>query len=83
MYGLFRLIDTLLWLFEIVLLVRVIMSWFRVDPYHPVVRFIYQITEPVLAPVRNILAPYQRSVPLDFSPLVVFILIDIIRRIIF
>lgn len=62
--------------FEIVLLLRVLISWFRLDPYNPLVRFLYDITEPVLAPIRAVL-PSTGMV--DFSPLVAFLLLFALR----
>lgn len=62
--------------FEIVLLLRVLISWFRLDPYNPLVRFLYDITEPVLAPIRAVL---PSTGMMDFSPLVAFLLLFALR----
>jgi YggT family protein len=43
------------------------------------VRWIYLLTEPVLAPVRRVL-PFSQGGGFDFSPIVVFIIIDIIKQ---
>jgi YggT family protein len=58
----------LLWLFVIVTLVRVAFSWVSPYPNNPVYRLAYQVTEPVLAPVRRRLPPVSG---MDLSPLVV------------
>ena len=79
MIWLYNFIDILFTLFELAILARVLLSWFRLDPYHPVVNFIYQITEPILRPLRNIIPPLGM---IDISPIVALILMDIIRRII-
>ena len=79
MIGLYKFIDILFTLLELAILARVLLSWFRVDPYHPVVAFLYQITEPILGPLRNIIPPLGM---LDISPIVALILMDIIRQII-
>ncbi|MCA9953586.1 MAG: YggT family protein [Anaerolineales bacterium] len=59
---------------------RVIFSWIRVDPYHPfwgpILRFVFQATEPIMEPVRRIL-PNMGG--LDFSPIIVLIGLDLIR----
>ncbi|MBD3322368.1 MAG: YggT family protein [Chitinivibrionales bacterium] len=75
------LILFLIRLYEIILIIRIVMSWMQVDPYHSVTRFVYNVTEPVLEPIRRVL-PANR-IGIDFSPLVVFILIAILRRILF
>ncbi len=55
------------------------MSWVQIDPYSPLARTIYDLTEPVLAPVRNLLPPASG---LDFSPIIVIILLTILSEMI-
>lgn len=62
--------------FEIILLLRVLISWFRIDPYNPLIRLLYDITEPVLAPIRAVL---PSTGMMDFSPLVAFLLLFALR----
>ena len=59
------------------LLVRVILSWFPVFRPNTFSQFIYEITEPILNPIRSILPPNQTGV--DFSPLVLFLLLNFLR----
>lgn len=68
-------------LYELVLIVRIFMSWMRPDPYHPVVQWIRRLTDPVLEPVRRMLP--TNAMGIDFSPLIVFILLDFLKRILF
>jgi YggT family protein len=79
MIWLYNFIRILFTLFELAIVARVLLSWFRVDTYHPVVAFLYQITEPILKPLRNIIPPLGM---IDLSPIVALILMDIIRQII-
>ncbi len=76
------LINLIYYIFLILLLARVLFSWVRPDPYHPtwgpLMRLVYQITEPVLAPVRRILPPMGG---LDLSPLVVWVIISFLRSV--
>jgi YggT family protein len=60
------------------ILIRILISWIRIDPYHPIVRILDQITEPILAPARRIIPPIGG---LDFSPVIVIILLNILERI--
>lgn len=77
-----QIINLIFNFFYILILARVIFSWIRVDPYHPtwgpILRFVYQMTEPIMAPVRNVL-PSMGG--LDLSPIIVLFGIDILRRI--
>jgi len=73
------LLVLLVRLYEFVLLARVLISWVRVDPYNPVVRFLYQITEPVLDPIRRAL---PHTMGIDFSPLIALLLIQVLLTVI-
>ncbi|HFE66015.1 MAG TPA: YggT family protein [Chloroflexi bacterium] len=68
------IINLIYYIFIILLLARVVFSWIRPDPYHPtwgpLMRLVFQITEPILAPVRRILPPMGG---LDLSPLIVWV----------
>jgi YggT family protein len=56
---------------------RVIISFFRFKQYHPVLRFIYDITEPVLGFFRRIL---PQTGAMDFSPLLSFIFVWLVGQ---
>lgn len=71
-------IDALLQLLSLLVIVSVILSYFM-DPYHPIRRSIDGVVEPLLAPIRRIV-PLVGA--LDFSPLVLLILIQVLRNII-
>ncbi|MGC9362305.1 MAG: YggT family protein [Candidatus Syntrophosphaera sp.] len=69
------LIIGLLRIYSIIIIVRVLMSWFVQNPYqNRFYMFLIRITEPVLGPIRRIMP----SMGLDLSPVVVIILIQII-----
>jgi YggT family protein len=67
-------------LYELILLVRIFMSWIRPNPHNPIVKWIYGLTEPVLEPFRRMIP--SNSMGFDFSPIIVFILLDILKRIV-
>ena len=58
------------------LLAMIILSWIAPGSRHPAIFLLHQITEPVMAPVRKIL-PAMGG--LDFSPILVFILINVVQ----
>nr|MBN1228497.1 YggT family protein [Anaerolineae bacterium] len=73
------LIFIIINVYEVILLLRVMLSWFRVDPYaNPFVRILYNLTEPILEPIREIL---PQSGMIDFSPLVVFVLLMALQQV--
>ena len=61
-----------------IIIIRALISWVSPDPFNPVVRFLYQATEPVLRPIRRSLPTYQ--IGLDLSPMIVIIALEIIDR---
>lgn len=73
-----QLIGLIFGAFELLILARVLLSWIQLDPYNPIVQFIYNTTEPILAPIRRRLPPTSG---LDLSPLVVLIAAFVIQRI--
>ena len=65
---------------SLLILARVIMSWLpmagvRIDPYHPIIRILYQLTDPILDPIRR----FATFGMMDFSPIVALILLEVIR----
>ncbi|MBN1427674.1 MAG: YggT family protein [Anaerolineae bacterium] len=73
MRAIIEVLNFLLSLYSFILLCRVLLSWIQVDPFtNPVARFLYNLTEPLLEPIRSILPPVGM---MDFSPLVAFVLI--------
>ena len=56
-----------------IIIARAILSWVSPDPFNPIVRFLYRVTEPVLRPIRYRLP--TRSMGLDLSPMVVMLVI--------
>jgi YggT family protein len=59
-------------LYTYVIIARAIISWVNPDPYNPIVRFLYNVTEPVLYRVRRTI-PFAYAGGLDFSPLIVLL----------
>ena len=79
MIQLAGLVSILFDLYSLILLARVLVSWFQVDPYSPLVQWLYRLTEPVLAPIRRLLPPAGAA---DFSPVVAFVLIIVVKQIV-
>ncbi|MBM7614535.1 YggT family protein [Alkaliphilus hydrothermalis] len=64
---------------ELLVFVRIIFSWINPNPHNPIVAFVYNVTEPILGPVRNLI--YNKlgySGMIDFSPIVAIFLLNII-----
>ncbi len=70
------LVGLLVNIYFFALLATIILSWLAPGSGNPAVYLLYQITEPVMAPFRKVL-PAMGG--MDFSPILVFILINVIQ----
>jgi YggT family protein len=73
-----KVLDVVLSIFMWIVIARAILSWVSPDPYNPIVRFIHNITEPVLHQIR-------KRVPInfggiDFSPILVLLAIIFLQQ---
>jgi YggT family protein len=68
--GLFRLVRMLLVMYMVLIIAEVILSWVGGAMRHPIIPLIYQLTRPVLAPIRRVVPSIAG---LDLSPLVAII----------
>jgi YggT family protein len=66
-------LQLILWLYMWIVIARAVISWVNPDPYNPIVRFLYNATEPLLYRVRRILPVFAGG--LDLSPLIVLVAI--------
>lgn len=76
-------IEVLVWL----IIIRVFLSYIPHNPYNAILRFIYEITEPVLQLAAKVL-PNSLKAPLDFTPIVALVVLQflvwpILRAVIF
>ena len=78
MAFLVQLINMLFSLYSLVIIARAFLPLVGADTFNPIVRFIYDITEPVLAPLRRftIVGMY------DFSPLAALIILTIVQSVV-
>lgn len=76
---LLRLADTLLLVLEILIWLRVIWSWLDRNPWspHPVKRFLWQVTDPLIEPIRRLVPPLGGM--WDLSPWLAILLLIALR----
>ena len=68
-----NLIHLVLQAYFWIIIARAILSWVSPDPFNPIVRFLYRVTEPVLRPIRHRLPTF--SMGIDLSPMIVILAI--------
>jgi YggT family protein len=70
--GLAEVLYWVLWIYQWILIARMIISWVSADPRNPIVSFIYSATEPAMRQIRRRLPTSLRYFPLDIAFLVLF-----------
>jgi YggT family protein len=80
MSAIITIVSLAFQIYEFLILIRVLLSWVRIDPYHPAIRILYQITDPVLEPLRRVIPPIGGTI--DISPVVALIILEIVHRIV-
>lgn len=73
---LLRFIQFFFTALNIAIIARVVLSWFRFDPTHPISVILYDITEPILGPLRRYIPPIGM---IDISPMVAIFLLQILQ----
>jgi YggT family protein len=68
-----QILHIVLNLYMWVIIARALLSWVNPDPYNPIVRFLYNITEPVLYAIRRQVPMFFGGI--DFSPMIVILAI--------
>lgn len=76
-----HLISGLLWLYSLVVIAAVLVTWVNADPWNPIVRFLRKATEPAFARIRR-WVPFVVIGGLDLSPLVLLVAIRVLDRVI-
>ena len=77
-YSLITIIQKLSWIIYILIMIRVILSWVPMN--NNFTDLIYNITEPILKPFKDVLDRYL-NIPIDLSPLLFIITIEAIEKI--
>jgi YggT family protein len=77
-----QLLYYIVWIFELLLLARVIIGWIpNIDRSNPLIQLLFDVTEPVLKPVRDLLGQMgMQNAGIDFSPLVLFLIIQVVLQ---
>src|SRR5699024_9185439 len=84
MAGLAFTIQMLVQIISIMILIRVLLSWapmagIRMDPYNPIIDFLYRTTDIFLEPFRRVIPPIAN---MDLSPIIAMIVIQMVGEIV-
>lgn len=75
----FQIANTILSIISLAIIVRAFLSWVYPIGKDPYTKVLLDVTEPLLAPIRSLLARIL-PLPIDFSPIVVILLIQLLQR---
>ncbi len=73
MMAIAQLIDFLLTAYMWIIIGRAVISWVNADPSNPIVRFLYDVTEPLLSRIRRLIPMSMGGI--DFSPMILIMVI--------
>jgi YggT family protein len=74
---LLNFIGLLFQILTFAIIARALLSWFNLGPSHPLVRILYDVTEPVLAPLRRVIPMIGF---IDITPIVAILLLQLIEQ---
>ena len=77
-FLLFQVIDMVFNILQIIIIVRVVLSWISHNPSNQFIQIIYQVSEPILKPIREILP--ITGMGFDLSPIVAFFLLGLLKK---
>ena len=74
------ILDLLFWVLTLAVIARALLSWFDPMMRYTVSRYLVDLTEPIIGPIRRVVPPLGGMI--DLSPLVALVLLQLIRRVI-
>ena len=76
---LYRFIDLLFNVLIFAIIGRALLSWFNIGPGHPIGRILYELTEPILSPMRRVIPMIGM---IDITPIVAIFLLNFLQNIV-
>ena len=73
-------LDLLFTVLGFAIIARALVSWLPIDPSNPLIQILYQITEPILAPLRRYIPPIGGM--MDITPIVALIILQVLQAIV-
>ncbi|HEY7061206.1 MAG TPA: YggT family protein [Chloroflexota bacterium] len=72
-----RFIEILFQVLIFAIVARALLSWFNLGPGNPLVRILYDVTEPILAPLRRVIPTIGM---IDITPIAAILLLELAQR---
>lgn len=75
--GLDRIVNVAFQVYSWLIFIRIMLSWVRHNPSQPIIKFVYETTEPVLKFFRKIIPSIGA---IDISPIAAFLALELVRQ---
>lgn len=72
------ILNTVLWVYTWLFIIRAVISWVNPDPWNPIVQFLVRATDPVLRPIQQLIPMWRLGI--DISPIIAILAIQFIQR---
>lgn len=83
MHILYKSIDLFFYIIELLIFARIIFSFLNIGPGNSIVRIVYELTEPILGPARELINKSGINTGMfDFSPIIALIILRIVANLI-
>ncbi|MBM7855243.1 YggT family protein [Desulfohalotomaculum tongense] len=76
MFIIYQAVDVAFEVYKVIIFARIILSFVKHNPYSPLIRFVYDMTEPYLSIFRRFIPPVGM---VDFSPIAALFALSIIK----
>ena len=71
-------LNTVLWVYTWMFIIRALLSWVNPDPWNPIVQFLARATDPVLRPIQQMIPMWRLGI--DISPIIAILALQFIQR---
>ena len=78
--AVYTFIDLLFTALTWAIIGRALISWFDPGFNNPISRILFEITEPILGPIRGVLGQFTGGMPIDFSPIIAILLLNLLQN---
>ncbi|MBI9011682.1 MAG: YggT family protein [Clostridiales bacterium] len=79
----FQVLNAFIYVLMMLMFARAISSWFVKDLSNPIVRFLFEVTEPMISPVRNLLQKMGIGGGMfDFSFIIVYLILIVLQEVV-
>ncbi len=80
MFFIYQFVRILFMVLQFAILARAVLSWFGVGPNNPLGAILYEVTEPILAPLRRFIPPLGGV--MDITPIIALFILQFLQQLI-